>query len=265
MEEHSALLKLVRAVAVLDGVEAEVSQAGVPTGRGAHAPVISWPQIAELLGPDDPLDLAPRLRLGILLLLHRQVDLLGEAAQHAVRGAVRPLALPTEHPLHPGPEWVRESVPGGVLDLGIGVVGLLPGHDLLPLPTSVALAADLDVRTAWRRARARGDAVAGAAVRRLLTAPDRPTVLSSGAGTDEVDALTLLSLPAARDQLGGPVAAPSREQAWLGRRAWDEPYLQAVWMLTPAGRRGVREPLAVGPSGVTTLRPAQRSGERLGS
>jgi hypothetical protein len=81
-------------------------------------------------------------------------------------------------------------------------------------------------------------------------------------GVGGIDALTMLALPTVRGRLAGPVAAPARDQAWLGlgRRAGDADYLRAVWMLTVAARRGVLEPLAVGPAAVVRLRPAQHSG-----
>lgn len=260
MEEHPALLRLVRAVAVLDGVDAEPTRDGVPTVRGAATPFISWAEIAQLLGVDDPLDRAPRLRLAVLLVLHRRIAELGAAADEALRETARPLALPVGHPLHPGADWVCERVPGGVLDLGIGVAGLVPGQDVLPLPASVAAAAGLrvglDDDTDWRRIRALGDRESEFALARLHSRGDRAVLV----GSDGIDALTLLALPASRDGLAGPVAAPGRDRAWLGARATDEAFLRAVWTLTQAARRGVPEPLQVGPAGVAPLRPAQRSG-----
>ena len=72
----------------------------------------------------------------------------------------------------------------------------------------------------------------------------------------------MLALPATRERLTGPVAVPARDTAWLGlgRRAFDESYLRSVWILTAAARRGVGEPLTVGPDAVARLRRAQRSG-----
>lgn len=259
MEEHPALLRLVRAVAVLDGVDAEPTADGVPTVGGADPGIIGWAEIADLLGADDPLDRAPRLRLAVLLLLHRQLATLGSGAAEALHDAARPLALPVGHPLHPGHDWAREPVPGGVLELGVGVAGLVPGQDVLPLPGPVAVAAGLrgDDEADWRRIRALGDGVGEHALARLRATEDHGAVLIGSGG---IDALTLLALPAARDQVAGPVAVPARDRAWLGARATDESFLRAVWVLTGVARRGVAEPLAVGPRGVAPLRPAQRSG-----
>jgi hypothetical protein len=258
MEEHSALLLLVHAVAVFDGMGADPTEAGVPITPGRSGAVIGWPQIADVLGADDPLDQAPRLRLTALLMLHRQVAALGPDAAEMIRQAARPLALPVGHPLHPGPGWVRERVPGDVLDLGLGVTGLAPEQDVLPLPRSVARAAGLDADAEWPRVRALGEEWCDVALSRLGST-DRSLVLAGAGG---VDALTLIALPDARHRVSGVVAAPSRDRAWLGlgRRSNDESYLQAVWMLTAAARRGVPGPLSVEPAAVTPLRPAQRSG-----
>jgi hypothetical protein len=259
MEEHSALLTVVRAVAVLDGVDAEPTEAGVRVTRGPGAQVITWSQVAELLGADDPLDRAPRLRLAVLLLLHRAAAGLGSTAAESFREAARPLALPVGHPLHPGPGWIRERVPGDVLDLGIGVTGLAGEQDILPLPPSVATAVGFDAAAEWPRVRALGAEWGDIALARLFGPAGGPLVLAGAGG---VDALTVLALPDTRQRLTGPVAAPSRDRAWLGlgRRSSDEEYLRAVWTLTTTARRGVLEPLAVGPAGVSPLRPGQRSG-----
>jgi hypothetical protein len=264
MQEHSALLHLVRALAALDGVEVVAAEQGALVGRRGTGPVIGWPEIAELLRDDDPFDRAPRLRLAVLVELYRRVAALGEAAAEELARAARPLALPAGHPLRPGAGWVREAVPGGLLDLGVGVAGFLPDQDdVLPLQPSVALAAGFDVAAAWSRVRALGDCRGEIAVSRLLrpglplaSLPALPVLW----GTGGCDALTLLALPGVRARLDGPAAVPARDRAWLGTRAADEAYLQAVWMLTPPARRGIPEPLAVGPEGVVPLRPRQLSG-----
>lgn len=258
MEEHSALLELVRAVSVLDGVDTEPTEAGVRVARRS-GPLLPWSQVADALSTHDPLDREPRLRLAVLVVLHRAVAELGpRAAAEAVRDAARPLALPVGHPLHPGPSWVQERVPGDVLDLGVGVVGLA-GRDVLPLPPAVAALAGYDTAAEWSQVRALGTEWSDVALARLFGPADPPLVLTGAGG---VDALTVLALPATRERLTGPVAAPARDKAWLGlgRRSHDESYLSAVWMLTAPARRGVLEPLSVSPDRVMPLRPAQRSG-----
>lgn len=259
MEEHSGLLRLVRAVSVLDGVDAEPTEAGVRTARALGAPAVAWSHVADILGAHDPLDRAPRLRLSVVLVLYRAVTELGPAAASRLRESARPLALPTGHPLHPGPAWASEHVPGDVLDLGTGVIGLGDTREVLPLPPLVAELAGFDARAEWPRVRALGTEWSDVALARLLGPGDIPPVLTGAGG---VDALTVISLPEARSRLTGTVAAPVRDKAWLGlgRRSCDESYLRSVWMLASVARRGVLEPLAVAPAGVAPLQPAQRSG-----
>jgi hypothetical protein len=277
MQDHSALTTLVRAVRVLDGTDLEPTDDGIRlTGRPGD-PLIGWAEIAATLSGDDPLDPAPRLRLTLLIELRRHLADLRDDALDALHGAVRPLALPVDHALHPGAGWVREPVPGGVLDLGLGVARLIPGQDcVLPLPASVAAAAGLDPADEWRRLVPLVEWIGEAVGDRT---PDRRSAVARPAhrvqdpdpgfcltGTGGCDALTLLATAPARRALlaampdGATAGAPSRDRVWFGTGAADPGYLRAVWTLTAASRRGVREPLALALDGVRPARSAQRSG-----
>jgi hypothetical protein len=230
---------------------------------------VSWPEIARLLRDDDPVHPAPRRRLALLLDLHRTVQGLGSAAADVVGRAIRPLALPAGHPLHPGPDWVRQPVPGGVLDLGLGVWRLLPGQDdVVPLPPAIVQTAGLAADTAWSALRPEAGRLAGFAIDRARATGTVSRVLAAVGG---VDALTLLALDPVRAWLAaaagpaGPtlVAAPRRDRAWLGDAATDRDYAQAVWLLTTPAQRGVPEPLSVpaaaeGPIPLTRAAPAIR-------
>jgi hypothetical protein len=274
MEQHPALLQLVHALTVLEGVEVTQDEDGVHVGTRTHGGLVGWREIDAALGTDDPLDRAPRLRLQLLLALHRVIVGLGDAAAATVRRAARPLALPARHPLHPGRSWVQDAVPGGVLELGVGVCGLRGGRTPVPLPASVAAAAGLDPTAHWDRLLDLGECSGDLAVDRWARAGADPQadVLRNAGGCD---ALTFLALPGVRGRLAAagtagaePAArfwphalacSPSREQVWTGRRAADDAYARAVWMLTPAAERGIAVPLLVDAHRVAPAPPAQRS------
>jgi hypothetical protein len=265
MEVHSPLMQLVRAVRVLDGVGIEPTAEGVLLAGHRGGPVVPWADVAQTLGADPPAAPAPRLRLGLLVELLRTVQELGPAAVEAVDRAARPLALPTTHPLHPGPGWVRGQVPGGVLDVGLGVSRLLPGQDgVLPLPPSVATAAELAVDDAWGRLHPLADRLSTFAIDRLEADTGGPAVLT---GVGGCDALTLLTLDPVRAWLGAdaaprlpgpgptaaraPVSAPRRDRVWIGPAAADRDYVHAVWLLTAPPQRGVLDPMTVTADGVS--------------
>src|SRR5690349_20295409 len=111
MDGHPALRRLVRAACVIDGLGAEPTSDGVLVPGCPCGALVSWTELAGLLGDDDPVHPAPRRRLALLIELHRAVQRLGPAAAGALTGALRPLALPAGHALHPGEGWVREQVP----------------------------------------------------------------------------------------------------------------------------------------------------------
>ena len=252
MVEHALLVQLVQAACVLDGVDAEPTADGVLVGGARTVSPIPWPDIEGVLAGDDPVAPGPRLRLALLLELRRAVDARGADAAADVARAVRVLALPVGHPLHPGAGWVRHRVPGGLLEVGLGVHGLLRGQDgVLPLPPAIGHA--VDAGDLWTRAWSLGERLAHRAVARLDGSPRDHL-----GGVGGCDALTLLALPALRERVAGagPVAAPCRDGVWLGAAAADRDYVRAVWMLTGAGRRGLPRPVVVDGSGVRS--PAAR-------
>ena len=253
MPEHVELLHLVRAVAAIDGIELRPDRDGVlPPGRAVS--LISWPQVRATLGSDDPLDPAPRRRLELLVELHQVVGELGPDAADRLGQASRALALPVGHPLHPGRGWVRHRLPGGVLDLGLGVAGLLPGRPgPVPLPPGVAEAAGLGGADRWERLWQQAERLGALAGRHLAGTGDSAVIRSAGG----FDALTLAATQALRDHLLGstgpaglPVAAPRRDRVLTGARAGDRDRSRATWLLSAAAERGVLEPRRLTGSGV---------------
>lgn len=248
MEQHP--LRLVRAVRALDGMGAEPSPAGVLLPGG---PLVDWEDVAQALGDDDPIAPAPRVRLTLLLRLRGLVHALGPGAGTAILQAARPLALPPGHALHPGPRWIREPVPGGLLDLGLGVSGLLPGQDsVIPVPPSVVAACGVTAEDAWAGLLPLVERLGGFALDRLEGPAHEPSAVT---GVGGCDALTLLALAPVRqglqaDHRPGPFSAPSRDRVWVGAAAADHAYVRAVWILTAPAHRGLLEPMTVGSSGI---------------
>jgi len=262
MAEHSVLLEVVRAAATLAGVATEPAADGIllscPDGPPSlPEPVIPWSRIHALLQDDDPLGPGPRLRLALTLQFHVAVRSLGDTALDAVVRAARPLALPPGHRLHPGPAWAVERMPGGVLEVGVGVTRLLPGQTAtLPLPPDVAAVAGLAPAALWPRLRDLLERLSGFALDRVTAHGPRPGVLRPVGGCD---GLTLLASPAVRERLdGATVAAPRRDRVWTGGAAEDHGYVHAAWLLTVPAERGLPGPLRVTPSAVTaaTVTPA---------
>lgn len=219
--------------------------------------------------PNDP-DTRPRLRSW--LRAHGAVD------RQALHGCLRPLALPRGAALHPGPAWVRASVLGGALDVGLGLVGAVPGEadpvplwpDLLErLDVEAAAAGErpFDADGAWRSAAAHLEAAGRAAaqhVERELRGrvvehevrqdPDRgpAQAVTVVEPTDGCDALTLLASAPLRRWLAEAdgtglrvVAVPSRDRGWTDLARIDADFVTAAWAATDPDRRGLSRPALV--------------------
>jgi hypothetical protein len=282
MPEHIELIRLVQAVSVLDGIDVRATDGGLVPADSDSARPISWQQVTGALAGDDPLDPAPRHRLALVIALHRVIAELGDGAARRLAGHARLLALPVGHPLNPGDGWGVQPVPGGVLELGLGVVELLPGQlSPQPLPPSVALLAGLHAGTPgdpgtrdhvvpvlWTRLVEQAERLGDLAGRQLATTGDRAAVISVGG----CDALTLTTTAALRRHLVGctgqsgggngmAIAAPRRDRVWTGERSGDRDRIRAVWLLTASPERGVLEPLRITETGVepvhTGVEPAR--------
>ncbi|MGQ7296482.1 hypothetical protein [Quadrisphaera sp. KR29] len=259
-------------VCVLDDVDL------VPAPDGLSVPGPGGPRrltaraAAAVLGDratDDP-ETRPRLRSW--LRAHAAVS------PEALTGGLRPLALGRGSALHPGPAWVRAEVPGGALEVGLGLVSAVPGEvdpvplwpDLLDRLDAEAEAAGrpaLDLDAAWEGAAAHLEAAGRAAAHRAerelrsrvaeleaRTDPDRGpahavTVVEP---TDGCDALTLLAAAPLRRWLAEAdgsglrvVAVPSRMRGWTDLARIDADFVAAAWGATDPDRRGLPRPVLV--------------------
>ncbi len=233
-------------MSVLDDVDLSPADDGVLL-PGSPPAFVSWEAVAQALGPHEPLSAAGRHRVCALLRLFRLVADLGGDAPRRVHEAARLLALPPDHALHPGPAWVRGQVPGGALDLGVGLLGVTGQDGCVPLPPGLPVAPTAQVDGWWPELRAHADRMGALAARRVGSGGR--AVLRPVGGCD---ALTLLaSAPlraglAGRDGTGMRAAAlPRRARGWIDLARIDHAYVSAVWSLTPEPDRGVPRPLLV--------------------
>lgn len=257
------------AVSVLDDVDLEPHSLGVRL-PGPNPVTIGWATLRAVSRSADVTSSGARRRLSVWLRLRRLVADLGDEAIEVLSESSRALALPTGHVDHGGRSWVRESLLGGALDAGVGVVGLLGDpDDVAPLHPWLASAAGADSDAWWPRLRAHAGAMGALAVHRLArdTAAGRQSVLRPVGGCD---VLTLLLSAALRGHLAGgdgsgmrAVAVPIRSRGWYDLARVDPAFVGAAWSATSEVERGVPRPLLVtadevriAPSGGDVVTPA---------
>lgn len=241
-------------VAASDDIDLVAADEAVLVGpRRVPAP---WDLVADvaMCGLDDTTELGAvsrhevmveRLRLAIPLLQTLLQDPSGAAGK--LLSAARPLALPRGHALHPGRAWVREDVPGGVLDLGVGLISPpgWPGR-VVPLPPAVAEACGVDTAPWWPQMRKHLTAMGEAAARAV-----RDTTGGILRPTGGCDVPTLLTSGALRERLCGPegvlrsVAVPQRTRGWFDLRLGDPAFVPVAWSLCDVVDRGVPHGLLV--------------------
>ena len=239
------LRRTVLMVSVLDGVDLVPSDDGVVLAATDHGPSVdlTWTEITRAVGSASPESTTARVRLRTWLRLRRSLaDLLDPATR------ARPVGLPVDHVLHPGPTWVRRRVLGGALHLGTGFVGLLDDPDAVAvLPPGLLDAAGLDDRPWWpalARYLEHKGAVAADRFARDPSGPLRPI--------GDCDVLTLLgstrfrSALCATDSLGLRTAAvPMRRRGWLDLGRVDPAFAVAAASATDEVDRGFTRPVLI--------------------
>jgi hypothetical protein len=258
----TALRRALFAATVLHGVDLLPCDDGIELPGVPHL-VVGWDALASALGPIEPTDERAPWRLATWL---RQVRELAGSPEWLLAAQTQVVGLPVGHALHPGPGWALESVPGGALDLGLGVLGLNrsePDTVVLVAP-SVWEAADLDPKGAgwWDLATERLEEVGGLAIERWRRRPER--VLTP---LGRVDAVSLLGSVRFRSALADAsaglcaVAMPMRSRGWLNLSAIDPVFAPAAALATDPEQRGfdrmifvTRHEVALAPEGATAPR-----------
>jgi len=169
----------------------------------------------------------------------------------------RPVGLPQGHALHPGDDWVRHRVAGGALDLGLGFLGIQPGHPdrVIVVPHGVFTVANTDPNAFWKQARAYLEQMGALAVdrwRRDRTAIVRPM--------GDCDVVTLLGSHTFRwavsaGEARGMRAAviPMRTRGWLDVSRIDPAFGPAAATATDAVDRGFERPVLITTHEVTVV------------
>ncbi|MCZ3387640.1 MAG: hypothetical protein LH645_00605 [Actinomycetia bacterium] len=252
-----ALRRTVLAVSVLDNVDLMPGESAV-TLQGDHPDLaLSWDEIALALGDNNPDSDTARRRLRTWVQLRVGLARLADPESMA-----RPVGLPTDHPLHPGRAWVRASVAGEALDLGLGLLGLLGDPDeVVVAPPALFLAAGIDADPWWPHQARELEQTGRLAAERLLrdeTSPLRPF--------GDLDVLTLLCSTAFRaaicdaDPVGWRTAAvPMRTRGWLDLGRIDPAFAAAAALATDPDERGFDRAVLVTPEEVVMVGAGGRS------
>lgn len=296
-----AVRRAVLAVSVLEDLDLQPCKGGVLVRVGGRSGLASWADLHAAFTREGLADTArliefescpaqghgARARLSEYLQL---TAMLGDATgrERALAG-LRLVALPADHELHPGPRWVRGAILGGVLELGSGVVDVLPGRaDAVPLPAPIAAQLSLGGSSRWEVVVAHAEQMGRLVAKRLRRDTNRPDEhgaayrIEPGVGAlpsgvlrpmGGVDALSLLATAAVRQQLAGSdrsgmraVAVPMRSRGWYDLARTDPSFVGAAWAATDVDQRGVPTALLVTEDEVSAGRPRvdlRTSGDHL--
>jgi hypothetical protein len=244
------LRQAILMAAVLDDVDVAPADDGIVLTASPPVP-IAWSALAEAMTGYDPVSPAGRAHLVRWLDLARRLHDLTPDARH---DRVRPVGLTPHHVLHPGGGWTCAAIEGGVLDLGIGLVGVLPHEPdtVVVAPRGLLGAIGVDRTAAWRLAVAyleRMGAVAADRLRRNPTAALRPM--------GDCDVLTLLGSRALRTELAEAdgvgmrgIAVPMRTRGWTDPDHVDSAFARAAALATDEEQRGLDTAVLVTSNGV---------------
>ena len=234
------LRRLVLAVSVLDELDL------LPTDDGVVLPGIvpvevTWLELRRALNGVDPESDTGRARV-LQWLRGRRIA--ADVHPEHLRVQARPVGLPVDHPLHPGLDWVRHRVLGGVIDLGFGFVGVGTDPDEVVLIPQAALdAAGVDPAPWWPVARDYLERMGTLAVQRLAMNP----LLRPIGDCDVVTLLCSRNLRGAlvaQDGTGMRAAAvPMRRRGWLALSRIDPAFTAAAAAATDPLERGFARPL----------------------
>lgn len=243
LDELAALRRCALAVSVLYDIDVVPHADGVSLPRSG---LVTWAAIARAVSSVDVNSEQARERLGEWIWVREQVA--GTPAE-MLEASARVVGMPLDTPLHPGADWVREHVPGGALDLGLGLLGLdqQAPETVVPVAESVLRDAGLYANGWWPTARERLDNMGELAAQRRQrddNAPLRPM--------GDADVVTLLGTRALRARLAAEqpdglatAVVPLRDRGWAPATRVDPAFGPAVASIADEVDRGFSRPLLV--------------------
>ena len=251
-----ALKRCALAVSVLLDIDAEPDELGIVV-RGVPDVHVPWKECRRALAGADPESDEGRRLLARWLLRRRW---LADHTYDDLAERARPVGLPVDHALHPGLDWVRVRVMGDALDLGLGFLGIQPGHPdrvtLMP-QTAIDAAGLADVAGAWwLRANAYLERMGAMAAERFWR--DRTAVLRP---MGDCDVVTLLGSWTFRAALAGeagglrPIVVPMRTRGWADMSRIDPAFGPAAAAATDAVDRGFPRPVLLTADEITMVKP----------
>jgi len=250
-EPDVALRRLVLAVSVLQDIDLDPSDAGVTIQSGR---VIPWAALRAAVSGHDPESPSARPVLASWL---RSLQSVSWRSPEDLRDRARPVGLPRGHALHPGAGWVRHTVHGDCLDLGIGLLGIGGDPDVVTVPRPGALlACGIDESLWWPEALRYLEEMGQLAADRYRLAPTAPL-----RPMGDCDVPTLLGSRALRLALSGAehaglraAAVPTRNRGWLDLSRTDPAFALVAASLADDFERGFARPLLIAAEEVVLAR-----------
>lgn len=237
---RTALRRLVLAVSVLQDLDLVPVDDGVIVASGRLLP---WECLEVALEGHDPEALESRPVLSRWL---GAVQDIAWRSPEDLASRARPVGLPRAHALHPGASWARATVPGGVLDLGVGLLGV--GNDpdeVVVLGAGLLEACGHDPAAWWTACVRYLEEMGELAASRYFLHPDRPL-----RPMGDCDVVTLLGSGAFRRALVGrdcagmrAAAMPTRRRGWLDLSRIDPAFALVAASLADSRERGFERPL----------------------
>lgn len=235
---ETTLRQAVLAAIVLHDLDAVPEDGGVLL---CGSRLVPWTHVAHASLGCPAGSAAERAKIGRFLV---QATAMAGWSDHEITVRLRPLGLPSSHLLHPGAAWVRESVLGGSLDLGFGVLGAFADPDEVSVLLPGVLAAfGLQIEPWWGRARTYLEEMGAIAATRLRRDPDGPL-----RPMGDCDVVTLLASAVLRAAMVGSqgirtAAVPMRRRGWLDLSRTDPAFALAAYAAADDLDRGFPRPL----------------------
>jgi hypothetical protein len=239
---RTALRRLVLAVSVLQDLDLVPTDDGVIVASGRLLP---WECLETALAGHDPEAVETRPVLSTWL---RAVQDIAWRSPEDLAARARPVGLPRGHALHPGASWAQFTVPGGVLDLGVGLLGIGTDPDeVVVLAAGLSEACGHDPAAWWPACVGYLEEMGELASARYTLHPERPL-----RPMGDCDVVTLLGSPTFRRGLVGrdcagmrAAALPTRRRGWLDLSRIDPAFALVAASLAENHDRGFERPLLI--------------------